>query len=96
MSNITEFEIFDKFFKKHPGVRFEEILELQEAVRMYQRIGGKTRHDVSNATHTNDVYKIANELEIFRYKDYKVPLLRRMILDKFESIFLYQDPFPAV
>ena len=95
MSNITEFEIFDKFFKKHPGVRFEEILELHEAVRMYQRIGGKTRHDVSNATHTNDVYKIASELEIFRYKDYKVPLLRRMILDKFESVFLYQDSVPC-
>ena len=90
-NDVTGYGIFANFFKKHPDVTFGEIMELYEAVRIYQRIDGKTIHDISNVKHTNDVYKIASELEIFRYKDYHVPLLRRMIIDKFHSIFSTQE-----
>ena len=75
-NDVTGYGIFANFFKKHPDVTFGEIMELYEAVRIYQRIDGKTIHDISNVKHTNDFYKIESELEIFSYKDYHVPLLR--------------------
>ena len=87
MENIYNFDIFDEFFSLHPDVHVNEILQLSEASRYYQRLQGKTLNDICAIESYKKLCLVASELEIFRYKDYPVNTLRAMIIDKFQSVF---------
>ena len=87
MENIYNFDIFDEFFSLHPDVHVNEILQLSEASRYYQRLQGKTLNDICAIESYKKLCLVASELEIFRYKDYPVNTLRAMVIDKYQSVF---------
>ena len=64
-----------------------EILQLSEASRYYQRLQGKTLNDICAIDGYKKLCLVASEMEILRYKDYPVNILRSMIIDKFQRVF---------
>ena len=89
MDNLNAFDIFNEFFSTHPFVQSAEILHLTEPLRYYHCLNGKTLNDITVAMKNDykQVYKIASELEIFRYSDHSLPKQRELIFEKFNTIF---------
>ena len=89
MDNVNAFDSFNEFFPSHPDVQWDELLHLSESLRYYHRLNGKTLDDITVAMKSDykQVYKIASELEIFRYSDHSLPKQRELIFEKFNTIF---------
>ena len=89
MDTINAFDSFNQFFSSHPDVQWDELLHLSESLRYYHRLNGKTLDDITRIMKNDyrQVYKIAGELEIFRYSDHSLPKQRSLIIEKFNAVF---------
>ena len=87
MDNVNAFDSFNEFFSNHPDVQLDEILHLSESLRYYRRLNGKTLNDICSITSYKKLCQVAAELEINRYKDYTVDVLKSMMIEKFTLSF---------
>ena len=81
MDNVNAFDSFAEFFSNHPDVQLDEILHLSESLRYYRRLNGKTLNDICSITSCKKLCQVAAELEINRYKDYAVDVLKSMMIE---------------
>ena len=78
--------ILYEFQCTYPNVRFDEILNIIDVLRVYKKLNGKTLEDVSNLK-SGDLYKTATEIEIPYNHNIPLPKLKIMIPEKFKQIF---------
>ena len=88
-NKVASFKKLYKYTLQHPDANLDELGSISEALRYYKRLKGKTLQDVKDAMAADykQVAIIASELEIRNYKTLKLPVLRQMVVDKFNEIF---------
>ena len=88
-NKVASFKKLCKYTLQHPDANLDELVSISEAIRYYKRLKGKTLQDIKDAMAANykQVAIIASELEIRNYKTVKLPVLRQMVIDKFNEIF---------
>ena len=87
MDNLNAFDSLNEFFSSHPDVQLDELLHLSESLRYYKRLNANTLNDIYTITSYKKLCKVAAELEINRYKDYTVNVLKSMMIEKFSASF---------
>ena len=96
MDNLNAFDSFEEFFTAHPETHLDEILHLSELARYYKRLNGKTLDDICAITSYRQLCTVASELEINRYKTYKVSVLRSMMIEKYKLVFAKRNKLTNV
>ena len=87
MDTIHLFGVLDTFFTSHPDVQLDELLALNDAIRYYKRLGGKSLKDIDRIKTDRKLCVVASELEIVRYKQHSHQVLMQLVTEKFNRVF---------
>ena len=93
MNDLTEFENLEYFFENNPDTKFNDVMEIAEALVYYERLHGKSLTAISKEMQSDykQAAKIESEFGIANYKTYKLPVLRQMVVERYQSIFSAVD-----
>ena len=87
MDTIHHFSNLDAFLSAHPDVHLDELLVLEDAIRYYKRLGGKSLESILATDTERKLYTVASELEISKYKSRPRDVLMGLVVEKYEEVF---------
>ena len=89
MNNLTEIKNLQFFFDNNPRTKFNDVMDIADAVVCYKRLGGKNLSSITKAMQSDykQAAKIESEFGIANYKTYKLPVLRQMVVEHYQSVF---------
>ena len=87
MDTIHHFSNLDAFLSAHPDVHLDELLVLEDAIRYYKRLGGKSLESILATDTERKLYTVASELEISKYKSRPRDVLMGLMVEKYDDVF---------